>query len=190
MTEVYFTLSCLCHLYVVSTLKWAAARSVGGIHAGREFPETHLVHSKSPGSTRTFSLPSCCRPGNTNTSRQSSATKKQKQKKRTQLSFQLNSFVSIQRDGISPELCSRTLLLPLRMFCAVWTHLREGEQYTKSSTVLLSNRASPGRAHTHTYIDIYTCTKCNNNTYAGSTSFRSTLVTHPLVEPAWIPPQW
>lgn len=59
---MYFALRCLYHLYVVSTLKWAAARSVGGIHAGREFPETHLVHSKSPGSTLTFSLPSCCRP--------------------------------------------------------------------------------------------------------------------------------
>lgn len=71
---------------------------------------------------------------------------------------------------------------PFRMFCAVWTHRKDGEQYTKSITVLLSSRASPGKTHSlHT--------RCNKN-FRCSTSFRSRLPTYPLVGPAWFQTQW
>ena len=50
------------YLYVVSTLRLAAASSAGGIQEGKHVPETHLVHSNNPGSTRIFVFPSCWRP--------------------------------------------------------------------------------------------------------------------------------
>ena len=50
------------YLYVVSTLRLAAASSAGGIQTGKHVPETHLVHSNNPGSTRIFVFPSCWRP--------------------------------------------------------------------------------------------------------------------------------
>lgn len=46
------------YLYVVSTLRLAAARSAGGIQAGNEVPDTHLVHSNKPGSTLILVFPS------------------------------------------------------------------------------------------------------------------------------------
>lgn len=46
---------------------------------------------------------------------------------------------------LGERLCRLRLLSPFRMFCAVCTHLKDGEQYKKSITVLLSKRASPGR---------------------------------------------
>lgn len=51
-----------CYLYVVSTLRLAAAKSIGGIQAGNVVPETHFVHSNKPGSTRIFRVFSCCIP--------------------------------------------------------------------------------------------------------------------------------
>lgn len=50
------------YLYVVSTLRLAAASSAGGIQMGKHVPETHLVHSNSPGSTRILVFPSSWRP--------------------------------------------------------------------------------------------------------------------------------
>lgn len=50
------------YLYVVSTLRLAAARPKGDIQAGKEFPETHFVHSNNPGSTRILNFPSCFSP--------------------------------------------------------------------------------------------------------------------------------
>lgn len=46
------------YLYVVSTQRFAAARSAGGIQAGNEVPDTHLVHSNNPGSTLILVFPS------------------------------------------------------------------------------------------------------------------------------------
>ncbi len=183
-------LNCLCHLYVVSTLKWAAARSVGGIHAGREFPETHLVHSKSPGSTRTFSLPSCCRPVYTNVS--------------AELIFKLRDlddmpahYIILTIVNMIPFLHSQRVNvlktwsinnswrdLSYLSGCSVqFEHIARRESSTQNLSLCYSLIRPHLEKHIHSWL-----AHTHIEYKAPSISFR--LVTHQQVEPAWIQTQW